>query len=157
VTVVARRGHHLGHRPAPVERHEHVAQRVAGGVERDRQRELWTEPGEAADAGDHARGRYRDVAGAEPEPTRVVQGLDRGQHPIEVEQRLAHPHEHDIGQPPAIDREAARGAADLVDDLRNGQIAPEPELAGCAERAADRATRLARDAQGVPLRDRSAG
>ena len=48
--VVAGGGHHLGHRPAPVERHEDVAERVAGGVEADRQGELGAERGEPADA-----------------------------------------------------------------------------------------------------------
>ena len=47
--------------------------------------------------------------------------------------------------------EPARGVADLVDDLGGLEVAPEPELAGRAERAADRAAGLARDAQGVAL------
>ena len=45
----------------------------------------------------------------------------------------------------------ARGEADLVDDLGDLEVAPEPELAGRAERAADGAAGLARDAQRVPL------
>ena len=87
----------------------------------------------------------------EPEPARVVERLDRGEDPVEVEQRLAHAHEHDVRQPLAVGREPARGEADLVDDLGDLEVAPEPELAGRAERAADRAAGLARDAQRVPL------
>ena len=34
----------------------------------------------------------------EPEPLRIVERLDGGQDPVEVQQRLAHPHEHDVGQ-----------------------------------------------------------
>ena len=48
------------------------------------------------------------------------------------------------GEPPG------RGA-DLVDDLGDGEVAPEAELARRAERAADRAAGLARDAQRVAL------
>ena len=66
--VVARGGDDLGDRPAAVERDEHVAQRVAGRVERDRERELRTERGQPADAGHDARGRDRDVPRAQPEP-----------------------------------------------------------------------------------------
>ena len=40
---------------------------------------------------------------------------------------------------------------DLVDDLGDLEVAPEPELAGRAERAADGAAGLARDAQRVPF------
>ena len=88
---------------------------------------------------------------AEPEPPRVVERLDRGQHAVEVEQRLAHAHEHDVRQPLAVRGQPARGVADLVDDLGRLEVAPEAELAGRAERAADRAAGLARDAQRVPL------
>ena len=49
--MIARGGDDLGDRPAAVERHQHVPQRVARGVERDRQRELRPERGQAADAG----------------------------------------------------------------------------------------------------------
>ena len=88
-----------------------------------------------------------------PSPNRraVVERLDGGQDAVEVEQRLAHPHEHDVGQPAAVRDEAAGGVADLVDDLGHLEIAPETELAGGAEGAADGAPGLARDAQRVPF------
>ena len=88
-----------------------------------------------------------------PSPNRlpVVERLDGGEHPVEVEQRLAHAHEHDVGQPLAGRGQPARRVADLVDDLGDLEVAPEPELAGRAERAADGAAGLARDAQRVPL------
>ena len=60
----------LGDGPAPVQRHEHVAERIARRVERDRQRELRAERGQPPDPGHDARGRHRDVPGTEPEPTR---------------------------------------------------------------------------------------
>ena len=57
--------------------------------------------------------------------------------------------------PSAARRRAA--CADLVDDLGRLEVAGEAELAGRAERAADRAARLARDAQGVALALGAAG
>src|SRR5439155_2484590 len=89
--------------------------------------------------------------GAEPEPGGVVQGLDGLEHAVEVEEGLAHAHEHDVRQAPAVDGERARGEADLVEDLGGLEVAPEAELAGRAERAADSAAGLARDAERVPL------
>ena len=44
--VIAGRVDDLGDRPAPVQRHEHVAQRIARRVQRDRQRELRAERGQ---------------------------------------------------------------------------------------------------------------
>ena len=91
------------------------------------------------------------MARAEPEAARIVERLDRRQHPVEVEQRLAHAHEHDVGEVAAVGREPALRVARLVDDLGDLEVAPEPELARRAERAADRTAGLARDAQRVPL------
>ena len=149
--MVARGVDDLRDRPAPVERHEHVAQRVAGGMQRDRQRELGAEGGEPAHARYDARGRHGDVAGAEPEPAAIVQRLDRGQHVVEVEERLAHPHEHDVREPLSLRGQPPRRVAGLVDDLGRVEVAREPELARGAERAADRAAGLARQAERVPL------
>ena len=106
--------------------------------------------------GHDARRRDRDVPRAEAEPARIVERLDRGQDPVEVEQRLAHAHEHDVREPAAFGRQPALGVARLVDDLGDLEVAPEPELAGGTERAADRAAGLARDAQRVPFAGRAA-
>ena len=51
----------------------------------------------------------------------------------------------------AVGGQAPGGVADLVDDLGDLEVAVEAELAGRAERAADGAAGLARDAQRVPL------
>ncbi len=137
--------------PATVERHEDVAQGVARGVERDRERELRPERGQPADPG-HDPGRaHRDVPRAEPEAGGVVERGDRLEHPVEVEQRLAHAHEHDVRQPRALGREAPPSVAHLVHDLRGLEVALHAQLAGGAERAADRAPGLRADAQGVAL------
>ena len=85
------------------------------------------------------------------EAPRVVQRVDRLQDPVEIEERLAHPHEDDVGQALPVRGQAARGVADLVDDLGGLEVAGEAQLAGRAERAADGTAGLARDAQRVPL------
>ena len=149
--MLASRRDHLLDRPATIERDQDVAQRVASRVQADRQRELGPEGGEPADARDHARGGHRDVAGPEPEPPAVVERGDRLQHPVEVEEGLAHPHVHDVGQPLAVRREHAGRVADLVDDLGGREVAIEAELPGGAERAADGAAALRADAQRVPF------
>ena len=62
-------------------------------------------------------------------------------HVVEVDERLAHPHEDavvDRLEPPEMER--------LVEDLRRCQVAAELHRPGGAERAGERATRLRRDA-----------
>ena len=142
---------HLSHGPASVERHEHVAQGVSGGVQADRQGELRSERGQPADAGHDARRGDRDMASPEPKALRVGQCRDGLQHPVQVEQRLTHAHEHDVRQASTIERQAARHGAHLVDDLRGLEISAEAELAGGTERAAHGAARLAGDAHRVSL------
>ena len=86
-----------------------------------------------------------------PSLRRVVERRDGLEHAVEVEQRLAHAHEHDVRE--ARRRPAPRRrdrAPHLVEDLRGLEVALEAQLAGRAERAADRAAGLARDAQRVP-------
>ena len=150
--VIASGGHDLRHGPATVQRHEHVAQRVAGGVQADRQRELRRERRQAPDAGHDARGRDDDVPRPQAEPARVGQDGHGLQDAVEVQERLAHAHEDDVRQAAAaVGGEAAGGVADLVDDLGRLEVAPEAQLAGGAEGAADGAAGLAGDAEGVAL------
>ena len=75
--------------------------------------------------GHHARRRDDDVAGAQPEPLWIGKRGHRLQHPVQVEERLAHAHEDDVGQSSAPGRQPARGVADLVEDLRRLEVAPE--------------------------------
>jgi hypothetical protein len=87
----------------------------------------------------------------EPESASIVQGGDGLEHAIEVQERLAHTHEDDVRQVALPCGEAAGRAADLVDDLGRVEVPREAQLPGGAERAADGAAGLARDAQRVPL------
>jgi len=66
-------------------------------------------------------------------------------HVVEVVQRLAHPHEHQVGGPAPGQ---GRGAVDLLDDLPRRQVAAEAEGGRGAERAVERATDLRGDAEG---------
>ncbi len=149
--MVPRRGHDLADRPAPVQGHEDVAQRVAGRVQAHGEGELRPQRGQPPDARDDSRGGDRDVPGAEPEPAEVVQGVDRFEHSVEVQQGLAHAHEHDVREPFAVACQGPGGQPHLIEDLGGLEIATEAQLAGRAERTAHRATGLARDAQGVAL------
>src|SRR5439155_15926632 len=111
--VIARRLDDLGDRPPAVQWHEDVTEGVAGRVEAHRERELRTERREPADARDDARRAHRDVAGTEAEPSRIRESGDRLEDAVEVEERLALAHEHDVRQAAAVRREVARGPADL--------------------------------------------
>ena len=80
-------------------------------------------------------------------------GADDG---LVVGHRLAHAHEHHVGDParPAGDLAAVErpGAGQhLLDDLGGGHVALEPALAGGAERARHAAPGLAGDAHGDPV------
>ena len=99
-------------RIAAVDGHELVAQRVVGGVERDGEVHGQGLGGQAADAGHDAHRGEGEVAGREAHV--AVQPFDRAPDPVVVGERLPHPHEHDVGDPPG---RAARMATDLLDDL----------------------------------------
>ena len=141
-----RRGaHDLVDRLAPVERHEHVAQRRPRGVQRDRQRVLragaisrsmpgttplvlivmWRAPRPK---------RARSVSAAAAAITASV--LSSGS-PMPMNTTL-------VSRWPTRARRAPE--ADLVDDLGRSRGRARSQLAGRAERAADRAAGLARDA-----------
>ena len=71
---------------------------------------------------------------------------------VVVEQRLAHAHQHDVGEQAlaARRRPLAVGVArhqDLADDLAGGQIAHQALRAGVAERAGQRAADLRGEAE----------
>ena len=57
----------------------------------------------------------RDVAGRQAEV--VVDALDRGPRAVVVGERLAHAHEHDVGQAPLRRARPRAAAHDLLDDL----------------------------------------
>ena len=96
-------------RVATVDRDELVPELVVGRVERHGQVDRQGRGGEAVDPGHEADGGDGEVPGRQAEV--VVQPLDRRPDPVEVGQRLAHAHEHDVGQAPAQLAGSAAGTA----------------------------------------------
>ena len=93
-SAYARGVEHGGERVATVQRHELLAERVVGGVQRDGERHRQLELGEPFDAGHDADGRDGEVAGRDADV--VVQPGARVEHGVEVGERFAHAHEHDV-------------------------------------------------------------
>ena len=86
-----------------------------------------------------------------PKPGRVVGQPAEGEHLVVVVERLAHAHQHDVGDPAAVAPRLARRPQQLLEDLAAGEVAAEAHGAGGAERARQRAARLRRDADRAPV------
>ena len=105
--------------------------------------------GKATDLRREPDGGDGDVALRDAKPIRAGLGdlADCGEQAVVVGQRLAHAHEDDVGQARALRRHHRGGCADLVNNLRGGQVAVQTALAGSAERTRHAAARLGRNAQ----------
>ena len=126
-------------RVALVDRHELGAERFIRRVERQREADRRPLSCHPLDPWDPAHRRHPDVRVRDPD---VREPLARGEHVVEVHERLAHAHEDRVVEglhPPEVER--------LVEDLRRGQVAAELHPAGGAEGARERTPRLARQAQ----------
>jgi hypothetical protein len=93
---------------------------------------------EATETGEPADRRDRGAAVCDPE---VRETTCRGEDGVEVQHRLAHPHEDAV-----VDRLRAPEVEGLVEDFGARQVAAKGHLAGRAERPGERATRLRGDA-----------
>jgi hypothetical protein len=133
---------HLAQRVAVVHRHQLGAERLVGGVDRQRQAHRRTVHGHPLDPGDPADGRHADVRVRDAD---VREALAGSEHRVEVHERLAHSHEHGV-----VDGLLAAEMERLVQDLGRRQVAPEPHPPGGTEGARERAARLARHAQRAP-------
>jgi hypothetical protein len=141
--------------PALVDRHQPVAHLVGGGVKRHRQL--------AADLLG-----VRAISGTTPLVDSVIRRRDsdafgihrdlhRVAHVLEIVERLAHAHQHDVRQKPGFILGARAGFRpfaqivarhhDLADDLARGEVAHQLLRAGVAEGTGQRAADLARNAQ----------
>ena len=103
--------------------------------------------------------RQRDAARGHAEPVGCLVGhpADRADDGLVVGHRLAHAHEHHVGDPAraAGDLAARQGAStgdDLLDDLGGGHVALQAALAGRAERAGHPAAGLRGHAHRDPAR-----
>ena len=147
----------LRDRVLAVDGHELVAQRVVGRMQRHRERAVGL-LGELVDLRHEAGGRERDAAARDVEAEVVEHDAHRGHHVAEVGERLAHAHQHHVGDGPQaarLEAELAVGEPHLADDLVGGEVAVEALLRGRAERAVERAAHLRGDAEraAVGLRD----
>ena len=122
-------------------------------VERDGQPELFRPPGELRHAGQDADGRDGDVPRADAEARPGVEDRERGVHRRPVEQRLPHPHEHDVGR--LLGRIAQNDLAHLSRDLerlrfRRNPIRPVAQNAQPrAHPACDEMQRVRREPDGM--------
>jgi hypothetical protein len=144
--VVGAGAHQDAEREAPVDRHQLVTQAIVGRVQRHGQVHRQVLGRQPADAGHEPDGRQREVAGRQPEPG--VRALHGWPHPVVVGEGLAHAHEHDVAQPPAVVAGPAGGAHGLLDDLTGGEVALETRLPRGAEAARHGAPGLGRHAHG---------
>ena len=156
IEVAEAGGEERRERVLAVDRHQAVAQRVVARMQRDGERD-GAVLAQAVDRGHEPRRRQRDAAARQAVGVVVEEHPERRHHAVVVGERLAHAHQHDVGdRRPALLDPRYRDAVgeqrtvrvpELPDDLGRRQIAVEALLAGGAERAVERATRLRRDAQ----------
>ena len=132
-------------RPLAIERHEEIAQRVTRRMQGDGEGDLWALLCESLDPWHDAAGRDGDATLPNPTPHWIGEAIDGGEDGINVLQWLTHPHVDHIGQLAILGAEDLARNAHLVLDLTGAEIAGKTEFARGAERAADRAARLAGD------------
>src|SRR5262249_37360813 len=151
-------------RPFLVDGHELVAKLVAHRVQRNGKHGA-SLLAPARNLRHHARGRQRNAALRDGKAIAVGGNRHRVPNIVEIVERLAHAHEHDISdlafcvgnaawvfgvsawpiaEPVACDH-------DLADDFGRGQIAHEFLRARVAEAAGERAADLARNAQSAAI------
>ena len=68
-----------------------------------------------------------------------------------IMERLAHPHDDDVGQLLLFALEASGEIKNLSGDFAGGQVPRQAHLPGCAERAIHRAAGLRRDTDRIPI------
>ena len=145
VLIAADRVHQLGHRVGVVDRHHLAADGVVGGMEGDGEGQLELSLGQPVDLGHDAAGGQADVPHPDVDP---LGGGDQGEelhHLVEVIQRLADPHQDDVGN--ALP-DVLLGGVDFRADLPRLQIADPARLGRGAEAAAHPAAHLGGDTDG---------
>ena len=137
-------GEDVGERVAVVDRHQLRAKGVVGRVQREREADRHLglpsaarSPAPSRPSRSSVRRWVMPMSGSRSQASSTAS---------RVHHRLAHAHEDEV-----VDRLGAAEVEHLVEDLGGGQIAPEPHLAGRAERAGQRAARLRRDADRAAL------
>ena len=86
-----------------------------------------------------------------PKRLRVHEDPDGVDHARKIQQRLAHPHEHEVGDA-LVGRENRPGLAELIDNLVDCEVTNETHGARRTKGTSERAPHLGRDAQRVAAR-----
>ena len=123
---------------------------VVRRVQRDRQVGPPLPARHRLDAGHHADGRDGDAARRDP----LGQDVERRRDALEVEQRLAHPHEDQVEPLASACPRSARMASTWPTISPAVEVAARAPVAGDAEGAGQGAAGLARDAEGAAARGR---
>ncbi len=120
--------------------------RVGRGPQADRQPEPPLLGRVAVDLGHQAHRADRDRRGPDRRAVRAPQQLGRRQHPVVVQEWLAHPHEHRAGDPPPLraDQLPACTSWSIISHVSRLRRLRHPRR--CAEDAAHRAADLRREA-----------
>ena len=150
--VIGHRGEHVGERVGARDRHQQAAALRQRAADADAEAHVGLGGREPADPARQARRAHRDRARVDAERARLGHDGDRGEHRVEVRERLAHALEHDAVNA-AAGGQARADHVDLLDDLPRGEVARETEPAGRTERTRERAPDLARHACREPAGD----
>ncbi len=126
--IALRRADEVAHRVLLVDRHQHVAQLIARGMQRDGQRHRHVLFGELLDPWDQPACRHDDAAWADAQQLRVGEPA----HRLDDRRRQA----------PVLLRQEADRVDRLLDDLVCLEVAPEWKFPGRAERTPDRTAGL---------------
>jgi hypothetical protein len=144
------RGQKLGDRGVLGPGDELAPELVGGRVEREGERHRdFQLLGELLDRLGEADGRDRDLAARDARGPEGGQDAHGAGHVLEVGERLAHPHEHDVGDAPDLGK--LPEPPDLFHDPSRGEIAIEPAQARGAEAASHGAPDLGADARGLAV------
>ena len=143
-------GHHDGQANRLVDRHEPRSQVVVGRMQADGEVVARIRRRQSIDARWQADRRDGDSPLRDAEALRVLSLGQRRQQPIEVRQRLAHPHHHNVAEP-LVGRQQRREPQQLLDDLAGGQVSDHAVDPTGAEDATHRAAHLRADADGAAV------
>ena len=128
------------------DRDEPGALGVGGRPQADRQAVLVPLGREPVDLGDQADGADGDGPGRHRAAVGAAEPPGRRPDPLVVQERLAHPHEHDPGDPPPLRTGQVARLDPLVEDLPGREVAPGGHACRRAEDATHRAADLRREA-----------
>ena len=124
---------HAGERILGIDRHQRLAQLVTGCMNGDRQSELLGALAEGDDSRQYSNGGDRDVARADSEGVGRVENGESRIDRFPIHERLAHPHEDDVGH--LLGRRQQAHLAHLSGDLEHLEIARKAHRSRSAESA----------------------